>query len=593
MKFAAPIRRARKSMGWLQNLFVRRPAFLLTLVLGALVVAAIGGALAMFAWFNQDRIASRLAGIFGTENQYERPDQQEFGWTNRNTALLSFEVAQVELGDVSRSVKGGGIEAYGDGLVYVSSIGVIGYLDLGTGKISYLDDRVPMDYERVRNDVLFDKPLFQLRYFRVQDIMIRSDQLGQDWLYVSHHVMAPGDEDICQTIHKIELEQTPDGISLGQDGWHHVYTLRQCVNMPDLNWHFIGDQAGGRMVPESPSTFLYSTGTYMLSLQPGGVEMIRSDSSDFGKILEIDSETNTASIYARGVRNPQGLVRTASGDLWETEHGPRGGDEINLLERGVDYGWPLVTYGLDYGPKDWPFSTDQGRHEGFTKPIHAFSVSVAPSELVEVAAESELVRWRGDLLMGSLRAQSLFRMRIENGRLMTMEQMEFGERMRDLTWLENGWLAILTGSSKIILIRSPAPTIEDTTPEPLTIAGYSAVNEIESRLAASLRQGSWGRELFAKNCATCHNLSSEPAPGPRLDGIIGARIAREADYSYSAALEAASGRWTRAKLGAFLRNPEELYSGTAMPSFDFGKYEYRALADYLETRDYVAEPSDN
>lgn len=580
-------------MGWLQNLFVRRPAFLLTLVLGALVVAAIGGALAMFAWFNQDRIASRLAGIFGTENQYERPDQQEFGWTNRNTALLSFEVAQVELGDVSRSVKGGGIEAYGDGLVYVSSIGVIGYLDLGTGKISYLDDRVPMDYERVRNDVLFDKPLFQLRYFRVQDIMIRSDELGQDWLYVSHHVMAPGDEDICQTIHKIELEQTPDGISLGQDGWHHVYTLRQCVNMPDLNWHFIGDQAGGRMVPESPSTFLYSTGTYMLSLQPGGVEMIRSDSSDFGKILEIDSETNTASIYARGVRNPQGLVRTASGDLWETEHGPRGGDEINLLERGVDYGWPLVTYGLDYGPKDWPFSTDQGRHEGFTKPIHAFSVSVAPSELVEVAAESELVRWRGDLLMGSLRAQSLFRMRIENGRLMTMEQMEFGERMRDLTWLENGWLAILTGSSKIILIRSPAPTIEDTTPEPLTIAGYSAVNEIESRLAASLRQGSWGRELFAKNCATCHNLSSEPAPGPRLDGIIGARIAREADYSYSAALEAASGRWTRAKLGAFLRNPEELYSGTAMPSFDFGKYEYRALADYLETRDYVAEPSDN
>lgn len=580
-------------MGWLQNLFVRRPAFLLTLVLGALVVAAIGGALAMFAWSNQDRIASRLAGIFGTENQYERPDQQEFGWTNRNTALLSFEVAQVELGDVSRSVKGGGIEAYGDGLVYVSSIGVIGYLDLGTGKISYLDDRVPMDYERVRNDVLFDKPLFQLRYFRVQDIMIRSDQLGQDWLYVSHHVMAPGDEDICQTIHKIELEQTPDGIRLGQDGWHHVYTLRQCVNMPDLNWHFIGDQSGGRMVPESPSTFLYSTGTYLLSSQLGGVEMIRSDSSDFGKILEIDSETNTASIYARGVRNPQGLVRTASGDLWETEHGPRGGDEINLVERGVDYGWPLVTYGLDYGPKDWPFSTDQGRHEGFTKPIHAFPVSVAPSQLVEVADDSELVRWRGDLLMGSLRAQSLFRIRIENGRLMTMEQMEFGERMRDLTWLENGWLAILTGSSKIILIRSPAPTIEDTTPEPLTIAGYSAVNELESRLAASLRQGSWGRELFAKNCATCHNLSAEPAPGPRLDGIIGARIAREADYSYSAALEAASGRWTRAKLGAFLRNPEELYSGTAMPSFDFGKYEYRALADYLETRDYVAEPSDN
>ena len=570
---------------WIQNLFARRPGWVLGGLVAAFLLTALGGAVAMFLLLNLDRVNARLAKIMNTPAAQEQSDQRDYAWSTQTSALLSFDMARVELGDMNQGVMGGGVEGYGDGLIYVSSIGVIGYLDVEAGELMYFDERVPMDYERVRNQVLFDKSQFQLRYFRVHDIMVKADPQGRDWLYVSHHMMPPGDDTICQAIHKIGLQQTENGIALDSAGWQHVYTVKPCFNMLDIGWRFIGDVSGGRMVPLGPSTFLYSVGSYMFAYNAGGVEQIRSDDTDLGKILEIDSQSNTASIYAKGFRNPQGLVRAADGTIWETEHGPMGGDEINLIERGEDYGWPMVTYGLNYGPSDWPFSDDQGRHEGYKKPVHAFPVSIAPSQLVEVAPGSEFERWSGDLLLGSLKAQSLFRLRMDQGRLVTMEQVEVAERMRDMTWLENGWLAVLTGNSSILLLR--AASQNEQPHQAVRLTGYVAVKSLESELAANLRSGSYGRQLFAIHCATCHNLGSEPAPGPSLGGVVGTRIGRNAEYNYSAALQSADGRWTRAKLKAYLADPDGMYPGTSMPQtgMPLDDYSVRALVDYLATTD--------
>ena len=577
-------------MRWLQSLFVNRPYILVASVLSALAVATTAGATGMFILLNWDRVNARLGTILGSDVASVRPDEIQSTWSVENTALLSFEQTKIALGDVNQGVMGGGVESYGDGLVYVSSIGVIGYLDLDSGKLTYPTERVPMDYERVRNNILFDKSQFQLRYYRVHDIMIQADPAGKDWLYVSHNLMPPGDEEICQSIHRIGIAHSPNGIEFAPQGWQHVYTVRPCFNMPDMNWRFIGDVSGGRMVSESPSTFLYSVGTYMQSYQPGGVDLIRSDQTDLGKILEVHSESGAATIYAKGFRNPQGLVRTKSGDLWESEHGPLGGDEINLIQRGEDYGWPLVTYGLDYGPSDWPFSEDQGRHEGFVKPVHAFPVSIAPSQLVEVAADSGFERWRGDLLLATLKSKSLFRLRMEGDRLVTLEQFEFGERLRDLTWLNNGWLAMLTGESNIILLKPSSSDSE--TAEPMRIAGYASINELEARFASELKHGGWGRQLFATKCATCHGLGPELAPGPQLGGIVGADIARIEDYNYSSALQNAQGRWTRSRLKDFLDDPQSSFPGSVMPSVELEKYAFRALMDYLETTEFEPEPVD-
>lgn len=75
------------------------------------------------------------------------------------------------------------------------------------------------------------------------------------------------------------------------------------------------------------------------------------------------------------------------GTLWSTEHGPRGGDEINVLEEGEHYGWPMVTYGTRYGNQDWPANPNQGRHLGYQAPVYAFVPSIGISNLIQIENE--------------------------------------------------------------------------------------------------------------------------------------------------------------------------------------------------------------
>ena len=77
-----------------------------------------------------------------------------------------------------------------------------------------------------------------------------------------------------------------------------------------------------------------------------------------GKLVRIELASGRAEIVASGFRNPQGFVRDADGNLWQTEHGPQGGDELNLLKPNLNYGWPYVTLGNRYGNRKWPYSSD-------------------------------------------------------------------------------------------------------------------------------------------------------------------------------------------------------------------------------------------
>jgi glucose/arabinose dehydrogenase len=129
--------------------------------------------------------------------------------------------------------------------------------------------------------------------------------------------------------------------------------------------------------------------------------------SDFGKILKIDLRTSTKSHVSIGHRNPQGLTITASGAMYATEHGPQGGDELNLIVPGKNYGWPIETYGAHYGKYDWPVQTRNAK--AFERPVLAWVPSIGVSNLIEL--ENFHPAWNGDLLVESLKAQSLFRLR--------------------------------------------------------------------------------------------------------------------------------------------------------------------------------------
>jgi len=153
------------------------------------------------------------------------------------------------------------------------------------------------------------------------------------------------------------------------------------------------------------------------------------------------------SIWSYGHRSPQGLEFDArSGRLWGTEHGPRGGDELNLLLPGRNYGWPLFSNGQNY---DGTLVNWDGRHgtevslEEVTQPVVDFTPSVAVSAFV-VYEGGAFAAWRGDLLVGSLKAADLIRFRIEDGQLREREILiENLARIRDVEVGSTGELYLL------------------------------------------------------------------------------------------------------------------------------------------------------
>jgi hypothetical protein len=173
-----------------------------------------------------------------------------------------------------------------------------------------------------------------------------------------------------------------------------------------------------------------------------------------GSVLLIE-EGRKAVRISQGHRNGQGLTRDRLGRLWETEHGPRGGDELNLIRRGRDYGWPFVTLGEPYGTNDYVMPQRTGTHVGYTKPKAAWVPSVATSELVQVP--QSWTGWTtsvgGDLLMGTLKDQSFWRIRVDRaGRVQERERLEVGHRIRDVEVRTDGSVAATTDDGTLLIL---------------------------------------------------------------------------------------------------------------------------------------------
>jgi glucose/arabinose dehydrogenase len=132
----------------------------------------------------------------------------------------------------------------------------------------------------------------------------------------------------------------------------------------------------------------------------------------------IDTEGAMPSIYSYGHRNPQGLVKhPETGEIWTHEHGPRGGDEINIIHKGKNYGWPHVSFGINY---DGSIFTNETHREGMEDPLHYWVPSIAPCGMDFVRGD-KYPGWEGDLMIGSLRFRYLHRCKIEDGKVVHEE----------------------------------------------------------------------------------------------------------------------------------------------------------------------------
>jgi len=162
-----------------------------------------------------------------------------------------------------------------------------------------------------------------------------------------------------------------------------------------------------------------------------------------------------AEIYSYGHRNVQGLAFDAeTGLLWAHEHGPRGGDEINLIRPGRNYGWPVATFGVDYsGARITPYTSRPGMED----PRLDWTPSIAPSGMT-IYRGAEFPQWQGDLLVTALVAREVRRVRVDGDQVVEQEALfgEIGERLRDIETGPGGALYILTDRPRGRVLRITA-----------------------------------------------------------------------------------------------------------------------------------------
>jgi glucose/arabinose dehydrogenase len=157
-------------------------------------------------------------------------------------------------------------------------------------------------------------------------------------------------------------------------------------------------------------------------------------------------------IWAYGIRSPQGLaIHPGTGELWETEHGPRGGDEINLIQRGRNYGWPEITYGINYNGQP---ITDRTEAPGMEQPLHYWVPSIATSGLA-IYAGDRFPGWRGSVFVGGLAAAHLARVAFDGTTPADEERLleGRGHRIRDIEIGPDGYIYVLVDAESAPLLR--------------------------------------------------------------------------------------------------------------------------------------------
>lgn len=157
-------------------------------------------------------------------------------------------------------------------------------------------------------------------------------------------------------------------------------------------------------------------------------------------------------IWSYGHRNPQGATLGPDGQLWVHEHGPQGGDEINRPQPGRNYGWPVITYGENYGGGKMGEGTAKA---GMEQPLHYWVPSIAPSGMAFLTSTRYGVAWKGSLFVGSLKFGTLHRLDISAGKVKNEEKLlqGQGQRIRDVRQGPDGLLYLLTDSPQGQLLR--------------------------------------------------------------------------------------------------------------------------------------------
>jgi cytochrome c2 len=394
--------------------------------------------------------------------------------------------------------------------------------------------------------------------FHVSDILVQ--ELGTKVrVFAGHHFWNHTERCFITRVSMAEADRAAFMSGSAKLDWVTLYDAKPCMPVEgplrERTAPFEGNLSGGRLALQDPDSLLFTVGFHGFDGVNSRQVYSQDPDASWGTVVLIHVNAKTSETFTVGNRNEQGLYVDPKGVVWETEHGPQGGDELNMLKRGANYGWPYVSYGTDYGSLAWPLSKTQGRHDGYEEPIYSWVPSIGVSNLIGVERGTLFPIWQGDLLVASLRAVSLFRIRIVDHRAVFAEPIEIGQRVRALIEGLDGRIVLFTDDQAIVSI-APATTMS---------------NEL----------------LFANMCGGCHKAMDGRTHmiGPDLAHVYGRKIASAEGYTdYSAALRQQSGRWDEQKLDRFLTNPQLAVPGTVMPFAGIPDPKQRAaIIDFLKS----------
>jgi glucose/arabinose dehydrogenase len=217
---------------------------------------------------------------------------------------------------------------------------------------------------------------------------------------------------------------------------------------------------GCRIAQDKDGNLFLSLGDHFVSR-----DQAQNLESDLGKLIRIAPDGTVPSdnpfagranakpeIWSYGHRNAQGLaINPATGELWEIEHGPRGGDEVNIIGKGKNYGWPVIGYGIDYNGAKIHESTAKN---GMEQPVKYWVPSIAPSGMTFYTGNT-FQKWRGSMFTGALKAKMLVRLSLKGDAVTGEERLlqNLNERIRDVRQGPDGALWLLTDSSAGRILR--------------------------------------------------------------------------------------------------------------------------------------------
>lgn len=260
-------------------------------------------------------------------------------------------------------------------------------------------------------------------------------------LYVAYTAWDEANNGVRLAVSEFEVDVENSEVSFNRE----IYISRPAIKEPIL-----GHQVGGKLaLGENERTLYFSLGDFS---KP---DRVQDKTTSLGKVVRIDLQRLNAEVYASGFRSPSGglYFDRESNELWLTDHGPRGGDEINLIKRGKNYGWPIVSYGTIYerdGMSGY-YGNKFNSHEGYEKPAMTFVPSIGIGPLVKYPSTGRNDFWDNDLFVAGMGNTTLYRVRKEGSALVYAEPVLSGYRIRAIQIDQNGTFYLKTDHNQLLI----------------------------------------------------------------------------------------------------------------------------------------------